>query len=351
MRQSMRRNTGHRAHPGQIVAAAVAAVVLVVLGGLLFGGAPQTGTTGGGGSAVGTTAPGTSSSGTKTGKSGDGKNDGQDACGSGSVPDVVVSINQWQSVVTRVAGSCARVRTILTNSGVDAHDFEPGAADQQRLAAADIVVVNGAGYDEWASRAVSGRAQVIDAARLMSVKEGSNPHLWFSASARTKVARAVLAALRKRLPGAKKTLQGRYDGWLADERRLEARIADIRKKIRGASGGAVRYAATESVADYLASDLGLRDATPQGYANAARNESEPSPGDIQQFTALLRAGRVRLLIVNTQEEDKTARLLEQAASAGNVPLVRLTETRPRRYSTTIGWITGLVEKFDAALEK
>ena len=349
MRQSMRQRTGGRAHPGQIVAAVVAAVVLFVLGGLLFGGAPQTGTAGGGGSAAGTAAPGTS--GTKTGKGGEGEKGREDACGSGSVPDVVVSINQWQSVVTRVAGSCAHVRTILTNSGVDTHDFEPGAADQSRLAAADIVVVNGAGYDEWASRAVSGRAQVVDAARLMGVKEGDNPHLWFSASARTKVARAILDVLRKRLPGAKKTLQGRYDGWLAGERRLEEKIADIRKKIRGASGGAVRYAATESVADYLASDLGLRDATPQGYANAARNESEPSPGDIQQFTALLKAGRVRLLIVNTQEEDKTARLLEQAASAGKVPLVRLTETRPRRYSTTIGWITGLVEKFDTALEQ
>lgn len=333
MRQSMRQRTGRRAHPGQIVAAVVAAVVLVVLGGLLFGGAPQEGTADGDGGWTGSSAA------------------AADTCGTGSVPDVVVSVNQWQSVVTRVAGSCARVRTILTNSGVDAHDFEPGAADQSRLAAADIVVVNGAGYDEWASRAVSGRARVIDAARLMGVKEGSNPHLWFSASARTKVAGAVLDVLQKRLPGQRKVLRGHYDTWLAAERKLERRIADIRTKMKSASTSAVRYAATESVADYLAADLGLRDATPQGYANAARNESEPSPGDIQQFTALLRAGKVRLLIVNTQEEDKTARLLEQAASAGRVPIVRLTETRPRRYSTTIGWITGLVGKFETALEK
>ncbi len=335
-----KRRTGDRVHPGQIVAAVAAAVVLIVLGGLLFGGVPQKGTTAGDGAQDGS-----------SGTSGTGTTGSNTSCGTGSVPDVVVSINQWQSVVTRVAGSCARVRTILTNSGVDAHDFEPGAADQSRLAAADIVVVNGAGYDEWASRAVSGRAQVIDAARLMGVREGSNPHLWFSASARRKVAKAVLGVLQKRLPGAKKTVQGQYDDWLADEKKLERSIADIRAKMKETSGSAVRYAATESVADYLASDLGLRDATPHGYANAARNESEPSPGDIQQFTALLKAGKVRLLIVNTQEEDKTARLLEQAASAGKVPLVRLTETRPQRYSTTIGWITSLVGKFETALGK
>ena len=40
---------------------------------------------------------------------------------------------------------------------------------------------------------------------------------------------------------------------------------------------AMPYAATESVGEYLADDMGLKDVTPKGYKQAAANESEPTP--------------------------------------------------------------------------
>ena len=66
-------------------------------------------------------------------------------------------------------------------------------------------------------------------------------------------------------------------------------------------------AATESVAEYLAGDLGLKDATPTGYMRATANESEPTPTDIKQFTDMLEAGKVGLLVVNIQEETEADR--------------------------------------------
>lgn len=311
---------GPTGHP---IAAAAAAIVLIVLAVLLFGGSPA---------ASSRTAQ--------------------------KRLNVVVSVNQWQSVVSRIAGKEARVSAILTNSGVDAHDFEPSSADQAKIATADVVVVNGAGYDAWASKAAAGgRATVISAAQAAGIRRGQNPHIWFSSHARRTLALAVRNRLSALDPANKAGFDGNYRRWLRAEDAVEARIREVRAdlmKNRGSHGSASpksdeAYAATEIVADYLASDLGLRNATPTGYLNASQNESEPSPADLQQFVSMLHKGGVRLLIVNTQEEDKTARMIEQAARVGGVHIVRLTETRPATYPTTLAWIDALVREFSQAL--
>ena len=49
---------------------------------------------------------------------------------------VVVSVNQWSSVVKAIAGDNADVQTILSSPSVDAHDFEPQAQDVSRISSA-----------------------------------------------------------------------------------------------------------------------------------------------------------------------------------------------------------------------
>ena len=45
--------------------------------------------------------------------------------------------------------------TIVASGAVDPHDFEPGTADLAAFSDAELVVVNGAGYDAWAEDAVA----------------------------------------------------------------------------------------------------------------------------------------------------------------------------------------------------
>ena len=69
------------------------------------------------------------------------------------------------------------------------------------ISSADIAVVNGAGYDTWASTAAeTAGIDTIDVGALAGVKEGGNPHLWFSAQARTAAADAITDRLRRRRP-------------------------------------------------------------------------------------------------------------------------------------------------------
>lgn len=270
----------------------------------------------------------------------------QDGAGSahGAIP-VVSSINQWGTLAEQLGGSGVRVTSIVNSTNVDAHDYEPTTSDIAKLQKARIVIVNGAGYDSWAVKATqSAKSQVINAAEIGGVKDGGNPHVWFSAAVRKAVAQAITRAYEGTRPDG----QGRF-------RQAEPAMAFQGRRGRPKNHGdqtqadGEAYAATESVAEYLAGDLGLKDATPTGYMRATANESEPTPTDIKQFTDMLEAGKVGLLVVNIQEETELTGKIVTAAKSSNIPIVELTEQMPEQYDSLTDWMAALVDAFSQAI--
>ena len=267
------------------------------------------------------------------------------ASGAGAIR-VVASINQWGSVAQALGGDLADVTEIMTSTTVEAHDYEPTSADVARFATADVAVVNGADYDPWASKAAGGtKATVVDAAKSAGIKEGGNPHVWFSSAVRNKTADAITAAYITARPEHKAEFEKLNEAWHKKSDALETTIRDASATLRG-----LPYAATESVARYLADDLGMVDVTPKGYAQASANEAEPSPADIKAFADAPADGSIKLLIVNTQEADPTADHLTDAAKAAGVPIVELTEQMPGRYDDLLDWMDALVGDFAGAVK-
>ena len=266
--------------------------------------------------------------------------------GSGSQVNVVVSINQWKSLAEQIGGDKVSVTSILSNQNVEAHDFEPQPSDIAKISKAQIVLANGADYDAWATKsAQNSGVAVVNAADAAKIESGGNPHVWFSSAARKATAAEFLAQLKKVAADEASYFDARYAAWEKDEAALESAIADVRAKTEGLS-----YAATESVAYYLAEDLGMKDATPTGYAQATENESEPAPGDIKTFQEKLEEGALSLLVVNDQETNSTTAMISQAAKKGGVPIVHLTESMPSEYSDVVTWVEVLVKEFQAALK-
>jgi zinc/manganese transport system substrate-binding protein len=258
---------------------------------------------------------------------------------------VVTSVNQWLSVAKQIGGSKVDAKAILSNPNVEAHDYEPQPADITALTTADVVIVNGASYDSWASKALeSSSAVVIDAAQASGVKDGDNPHVWFSSKVRRAVGKAYAAALEKKVPADKAYFEKQYSAWLSDESKLDQQLSAAKQKLDGVS-----YAATESVAYYLTEDLGMTDATPKGYAQAVSNESEPAPADLTAFTKTLSDGTVKVLFVNTQEEDSTTSMITDAAKKGDVPLIDITESMPSEYSSLEDWMSALAASIQEAV--
>lgn len=255
--------------------------------------------------------------------------------------EVVASINQWGSVAQDLGGEHVEVTNIMTKTNVEAHDYEPTSQDVAKFHSAKVAVVNGADYDPWASKAAeSANVTLIDAAETAGVEEGGNPHVWFSAKARSATADAITAAYQKADPAHKDDYAKLNKDWHAQEDKLEAKIKEASAKTAD-----LPYAATESVAWYLADDLKMTDATPKGYAQASANESEPTPSDIKKFQDALKSGSIKMLVLNTQESNSTTEQITSAAKSANVPTVELTEQMPAEYSNLLDWMSALVNQF------
>lgn len=258
-----------------------------------------------------------------------------------AVITVIASSNQWGSLAKDLGGDYVDVTSILNNTGTDAHDYEPTTNDISKIQNAQVAVVNGAGYDDWALKAAqqSSKTLVVDAADVSGVKTGDNPHIWFSANARIKTADAITADYIKLQPSHKAQFEQLHKTWLEEEQELDNDLKELAK-----DKGSKNYAAVESVAQYLAEDMGLTDVTPKGYKQAAANESEPTPSDIKEFTDLLKKGDMRMLITNSQEPSEINDQLTAAADSGNIPVVDVTEQMPEQYKSLHEWMRALAKQ-------
>jgi zinc/manganese transport system substrate-binding protein len=239
--------------------------------------------------------------------------------------NVVVSVDQWGDIVSDLGGACAKVTTVLASSSIDPHDYEPSPSDAAKFAGAQLVVINGGHYDEWAAKLAASSASgapVVTALDLdHSQGDGVNPHAWYRPATVTAVADAVTAKLGELAPQAKDYFAGRRAAFTDEMKPYNQLIDTIKAKAAGKT-----YAATETVFDDMAAAVGLGDRTPTGYQAATSNESDPSPADLDAFLRLLGGKGVDVLIYNTQTEGSVPEQIRAAAEKAGVPVVEVTET-------------------------
>ncbi|MGY1843903.1 metal ABC transporter solute-binding protein, Zn/Mn family [Modestobacter sp. SYSU DS0875] len=293
----------------------------------------------------------------------------------GEVLDVVVSVSQWGDVVEQLGGDCATVTTVLASSAVDPHDYEATSADIAAFTDAELIVLNGADYDHWAADAVASLDSdpaVVDAAEVVGMETeehaedeghpdedhaedegqaeeghahgGVNPHLWYSPEYVQAVAAAVTEQLSELSPDAAGHFAEQAEAWAAD---LQPYLDEITALQSAAAGRS--YAATESVFEYTAETVGLTDATPEGYREAASNEAEPAPGDVAAFEAALSDGSIDVLVYNTQTEGSVPEQLRASAEAADIPVVEVTESVPDGETSFVSWQLSQLEQLSDAL--
>src|SRR5207244_9719097 len=68
---------------------------------------------------------------------------------------VVAAENFWGSLVSQLGGTHTQVLSIVSDPNVDPHEYESNAANARAIANANLIIVNGAGYDDCALRIFS----------------------------------------------------------------------------------------------------------------------------------------------------------------------------------------------------
>jgi zinc/manganese transport system substrate-binding protein len=239
---------------------------------------------------------------------------------------LVAAENFYGSVARQIGGDRVSVASIMSNPDQDPHLFEVSPSIIRQIAAAKIVVYNGADYDPWIEKLLTVTPKpdrtVIVAAELVNRKAGDNPHLWYNPTTMPAVASALAAALAAADPAHKDDYAARLETFVASLEPLNEKIAAIRGKFAG-----IPVTASEPVFGYMADALKLTMRN-ERFQLAIMNDTEPSARDLAAFERDLKTHQVRVLFYNKQAQNNIVQHLVDLARASNIPVVGVTETAP-----------------------
>ncbi len=233
---------------------------------------------------------------------------------------IIASFSILADMAREVAGDSARV-TSLAGPNTDPHAYQPSPADVQRLAQADLVIVNGLNFEGWLDRLVANadlRGRVVmasDGVEPRRIGTQADPHAWQSpAQGRhyvSTIEAAVLRALQER-HATVDTLAAVRQRAAAYRDRIDQLDRDIRARLAPIPVGERRAITSHGAFGYLGRDYGIN-LTP---LQAGAPESELSAGQLARVIRQVRSLRaVALFAENTSDRRMLQRVADEAGVA------------------------------------
>ncbi|MFM1954490.1 MAG: hypothetical protein RL118_681 [Actinomycetota bacterium] len=261
---------------------------------------------------------------------------------------VVSATKVWASIAQAIGGDRVAAEPLIDNANQDPHSFEASTRDQLMVNKADLIIVNGGGYDTFlesmaASDGVAGEVINLDAL-LASGEAGTNEHFWFSTAKVLTAADAIRDELINLEPDSEADFNAAHDEFAADLNLLAEQITAISAAHPGAS-----VLATEPLLDYMLDELAFTDKTPEAFKEAIEEETDAPLAAIAELEKLLKSGDIKLLFVNAQTASAQVDALVKVAQANNVPVVSVSEFQTEADQSYINFKSNVLLDIETAL--
>jgi zinc/manganese transport system substrate-binding protein len=265
--------------------------------------------------------------------------------------EVVAAENFWGSIASQLGGSKVAVHSIIVNPSTDPHSYEPTASDGVALAKSQMAIVNGIGYDVWASKLIaanpSSSRTVLNVGDLLGLVEGDNPHQWYSPSSVRRVVARIVADYSQLDP---------KDSAYFDQQRATfetkglAEYNHLIAAIRARYGGApVGY--SESIFQPLGEALGLKLLTPYTFAKSIAEGTDVSAADKQTVDTQAQRRLIKVWVYNSQNATPDVQGVNQLARAAHIPVTTITETLSPASDTFQQWQVAELRNLQQALQQ
>lgn len=232
--------------------------------------------------------------------------------------EVVATFSVLADMVREVGGERVAVMSIVGPDG-DAHVYEPTPSDAKAITRADLLVVNGLGFEGWLERLAEaagyGGPIVVASAGIVpramtepaaEVEHGHHhgaidPHAWQSLANGGRYVANIMKALQAVDPEGAAVYEANGAAYLAEiaalDRELHADFASLPEERR-------RIVTSHDAFGYFAHAYGIEVIAPQGVST----ESEASAADVARLIRQIRAERIPAVFV---ENVTDPRLVEQ----------------------------------------
>lgn len=283
---------------------------------------------------------------------------GSGATSSGAAPsagagpiNIVAAENFWGSIAAQLGGDKVKVTSIINSPDADPHDYEATAADGREVATADMVIINGVGYDGWATKLAkanpSDKRTDLTVGDVVGAKDGDNPHRWYNPKDVTQVTDAITADLKKRDPADAAYFDTQKQAFTTTARAPYNKvIADIKAKYSG-----VKVGASESIFAMIAPATGLDLKTPSSFLKAITEGTDPTAADKKTIDAQISSKEIKVYVYNSQNATPDVQAQVKAAKAKGIPVTAITETMTPATASWEQWQTRQLDELQQALAK
>jgi zinc/manganese transport system substrate-binding protein len=243
---------------------------------------------------------------------------------------VVASTNVYGDIAQSIGGDRVEVTSIIDDPAQDPHQFEANGRVQLALSRADVVIVNGGGYDDFATQMLEASGNedavvitAVDESGFDPSADGFNEHVWYDYPTVEAVAGTLLHTLWDLDPEHRDYYEGTTAGFLGDMSDLEEQVAALHAATDG-----VGVIITEPVPGYLLQELGMTNLTPPEFSSAIEEDADVPPALLQRVLNLLGDGSAALVVYNAQTGGPQTDAVLDIASENGIPAIGVTETLP-----------------------
>ncbi|MGN1279208.1 MAG: metal ABC transporter solute-binding protein, Zn/Mn family [Limosilactobacillus sp.] len=240
---------------------------------------------------------------------------------------VITSLDFYGEVAQEVAGKYGQVTSLINNASIDPHDYQPGTAQAQKMARANVVIQNGLGYDHWLTnltRSAGKHYTVVDVGSQVAQKHsGDNEHVWYDPQTMGRLADMLANRYSKIDPRHRAYYQSRARRYHRSLAPLNREIARVKANV----GNKRAVAVSEPVFDYALNALGYQ-VIDTHFEKAIEDGNDPSPQDIQELRQAIVNHRIAFFVENSQASDRVIDNMVRLARQNGVPVLKVTETKP-----------------------
>jgi zinc/manganese transport system substrate-binding protein len=263
--------------------------------------------------------------------------------------NVVAAENFWGSIAAQLGGKQVKVTNIINSPDADPHDYEPTAADGRAIAEADLVLINGIGYDTWATRLAAANPNSsrtdLTVGTLIGVADGGNPHRWYNPDDVQKVIDQLVTDYQRIDPADSAYFIQQKEAFettgLAGYKRV---IADIKAKYAGTPVGA-----SESIFAMVAPALGLNLLTPPGFLKAISEGTDPTAADKKTIDQQIATKAIKVYVYNSQNATPDIQIQIKAARSHGIAVSTITETLTPATASWQQWQSTQLTALESAL--
>jgi ABC-type Zn uptake system ZnuABC Zn-binding protein ZnuA len=225
---------------------------------------------------------------------------------------VVATTTQVGSVARQIGGEAIEL-TVLLKPGIEAHDFELTPAAGAALEQADLILVSGAGLEDWLDETletIGGADRARDLSAGVSLLSSGDPHYWLSAPSAIAMAENARNALADAAPEEADGFADRA-GVLIE--RLEAVDAEVRGMIDEVPADGRRIVTDHDALAYFIDAYGL--VLVGSIFPSLDVSSEPSAQDIEMLVAEIRDQGVTAIFTESSVNPRIAAAVAEETDA------------------------------------